>query len=254
MIAQKRSSEQIEQRQYLVEQLKQQHLRNFEFVGRVIGKALYEGILLDVEFASFFLSKWLGRQNTLDDLQSLDRDLYDNLMKLKKYNGDIRDLELTFSIDEEEYGVVRSFNLIPNGAAIPVTNANLFTYITHLAHHKLNTRLARQTHAFFRGLSDLISASWLQMFSATELQTLLSGSTADIDVDDWEANTVYGGFEETAETVRLFWIVVRSLDGESRRRVLRFATSCRRPPLRGFSELVPKFSLRCTVGENDSRL
>jgi len=41
--------------------LKGERLRYYEFLGRILGKALYEGILVDVFFASFFLSKWLGR-------------------------------------------------------------------------------------------------------------------------------------------------------------------------------------------------
>lgn len=35
----------------------------FEFIGLIIGKALYEGILLDVAFAEFFLKKCLGGIN-----------------------------------------------------------------------------------------------------------------------------------------------------------------------------------------------
>jgi hypothetical protein len=38
-------------------------LAYFEFLGLVIGKALYEGILLDVAFAEFFLKKCLGKIN-----------------------------------------------------------------------------------------------------------------------------------------------------------------------------------------------
>ncbi len=61
----------------------------YRFIGRILGKAIYEGILVDVAFAGFFLAKvdfnivmepssvhtyfqWLGRQNLLDDLASLD--------------------------------------------------------------------------------------------------------------------------------------------------------------------------------------
>lgn len=40
-----------------------QQLDYFEFLGRIIGKALYEGILVDVAFAGFFLSKWLRKLN-----------------------------------------------------------------------------------------------------------------------------------------------------------------------------------------------
>ena len=35
----------------------------FTFLGRIIGKAVYDQILVDVPFANFFLSKWLGRQS-----------------------------------------------------------------------------------------------------------------------------------------------------------------------------------------------
>lgn len=38
-------------------------LSQYQFVGQIIGKALYEGILVNVEFADFFLTKWLGRIN-----------------------------------------------------------------------------------------------------------------------------------------------------------------------------------------------
>lgn len=38
-------------------------LAYFEFLGLIIGKALYEGILLDVAFAEFFLKKCLGKTN-----------------------------------------------------------------------------------------------------------------------------------------------------------------------------------------------
>lgn len=38
-------------------------LEYFRFLGLIIGKAVYEGILLDVPFASFFLKKCLGKVN-----------------------------------------------------------------------------------------------------------------------------------------------------------------------------------------------
>lgn len=38
-------------------------LKWYTFIGRILGKALYEGILVDARFSGFFLSKWLGRQS-----------------------------------------------------------------------------------------------------------------------------------------------------------------------------------------------
>ena len=36
------------------------HIALFEYVGRLLGKAVYEGIVVEVQFASFFLSQLLG--------------------------------------------------------------------------------------------------------------------------------------------------------------------------------------------------
>ncbi len=82
------------------------HLQLFEFVGKMIGKAVYEGIVVDVPFAPFFLSQVLGKDHTtafysyIDELPSFDQELYRNLTYVKHYDGDVADLELTFSFDE----------------------------------------------------------------------------------------------------------------------------------------------------------
>ena len=49
-------------------------------------QALYENMLIELPFASFFLSKMLGQHNInvdIDHLQSLDPVLYKNLLSLK---------------------------------------------------------------------------------------------------------------------------------------------------------------------------
>ncbi len=96
----------------------------YQFLGRVLGKALYEGILVDVAFAGFFLAKWLGRQSYLDDLASLDPELYKGLISLKNYPGDPEDLSLNFVVAEEDFGVTRTVELVRNGANIAVTRSN----------------------------------------------------------------------------------------------------------------------------------
>lgn len=54
----------------------------FEFIGRVLGKALYEGITIGPLFARFFLVKLLGRPANLHHLSSLDFELYKNCERL----------------------------------------------------------------------------------------------------------------------------------------------------------------------------
>ena len=69
-------------------------LRRYEFLGRVIGKCLYEGILVDIHFAPFFLVKWAltggtgsatnetGYRANINDLRDLDEGLYQGLVSL----------------------------------------------------------------------------------------------------------------------------------------------------------------------------
>ena len=73
------------------------HLEFYYFIGSVVGRALYEGILLETKFANFFLRKMQGKNNYLSELESLDKEIYKNLKFLKTYKGDCKDLCLTFS-------------------------------------------------------------------------------------------------------------------------------------------------------------
>ncbi|KAL0097797.1 hypothetical protein J3Q64DRAFT_1073333 [Phycomyces blakesleeanus] len=95
----------------------------YEFLGLIIGKALYEGILLDVAFAEFFLKRCLGKVNYLDDLPSLDPELYKGLIEVKNFQGNVEDLCLDFSLAETADGKSKlsfvdfQLLLISNGCA-----------------------------------------------------------------------------------------------------------------------------------------
>ncbi len=54
-----------------------------EFLGLVVGKALYEGILLDLPLAPFFVARLQGRRPMFDELSALDPELYRSLVQLK---------------------------------------------------------------------------------------------------------------------------------------------------------------------------
>ena len=70
------------------------------------------------------------------------------------------------------------------------------------------------------------------MFNQQELQVLIGGVNTPIDLDDLRRNTNYGGlYNDEEETMKTFWKVVNSFDQDQRRALLRFATSCSRPPL-----------------------
>ncbi|KAF8065407.1 HECT-domain-containing protein [Lyophyllum atratum] len=221
------------------------NLNWYRFIGRILGKAMYEGILVDVAFSGFFLAKWLGKQSFLDDLASLDPDLYNGLIYLKHYAGNIEDLSLNFTIAIEEFGETKSIDLIPDGSNIAVTRENRLQYIQLVSHYRLTKQIKLQSEAFFEGLSEMIDPKWIRMFNQQEVQVLLGGVNAPIDFDDLREHTNYGGlYDDHEDTIIAFWNVVETFNQEQRMALLRFVTSCSRPPLLGFKELVPNFSIR----------
>ncbi|GJP39043.1 hypothetical protein CLOM_g23436 [Closterium sp. NIES-68] len=215
-----------------------------EFLGRIVGKALYEGILLEYNFAPLFVSKLVGRYAFLDELSSLDVELYRNLMYLKHYEGDASELALDFTVTEEVLGEHSIVELRPGGSHIAVTNENKLQYIHAVADYKLNRQMAAVVAAFLRGLSDLIRPEWLRLFSPKEFNQLLSGGEQDVDVEDLRAHTQYsGGYSDSDRTIQMFWQVVAGLSREEKSQLLKFVTSCSRPPLLGFKHLHPPLTI-----------
>ncbi|KAJ0245655.1 E3 ubiquitin-protein ligase UPL7 [Hirschfeldia incana] len=217
-------------------------IQMIEFLGRIVGKALYEGILLDYSFSHVFIQKLLGRYSFIDELSGLDPELYRNLIYIKQYEGDLQELCLDFTVTEEFCGKMSVTELKPDGKDISVTNENKMQYIHAMADYKLNRQIVPFSNAFYRGLTDLISPAWLRLFNAHEFNQLLSGGNHDIDVDDLRKNTKYtGGYTDSSRTIRIFWEVMKGFEPSERCMLLKFVTSCSRAPLLGFKYLQPTF-------------
>ena len=60
-------------------------------------------------------------------------------------------------------------------------------------------------------------------------------------------------FDENHPTIQLFWEVVSEMSKEEHSLLLKFITSCPRPPLQGFGELNPPIAIRF-AGQDETRL
>lgn len=174
---------------------------------------------------------------------------------MKNYTGDVEDFSLNFTVSDtiplpDSTSRTTTRDLKSNGSETAVTNQNRLVYISYIARYRLQVQPALQTNAFLQGLGQIIQPSWLSMFNQSELQTLVSGDSGDIDVSDLRRNTLYGGVYTIGDdnqehpTVQLFWNVMENLPNEDRQKVIRFVTSTPRAPLLGFSHLYPRFTLR----------
>lgn len=233
----------------------QQRLQYMRYLGMIVGKCLYEHVLIDVAFAPFFLAKWRVAQNSkkssINDLKYLDRELYHNLNKLLEMNDEqIQQLDLDFTINEQVDSGTLQYDLQPpHGETIKVTPANRLNYIHQIANFKLNQSLHIQTKYFLEGLFNLINATWLNMFDPFELQMLISGGN-DVNIKDWKDNVLYGGYFDDDTTVVLFWEVVEEMSPQERCDLIKFVTSVSRAPLLGFGALSPKFGIHNSGASN----
>jgi hypothetical protein len=69
------------------------------------------------------------------------------------------------------------------------------------------------------------------------LKLLLSG-LGDVNIKDWQANTVFKGeYNPQHRVIQWFWMAMYSFPNELRLRFLQFVTGTSRVPMNGFAEL-----------------
>ena len=120
------------------------HLLYFKFVGRVIGKAICDGQLLDAHFTRSFYKHILGVPVSVLDLEAIEPDYYKSLQQILSTPLDLLGLDLSFSAESNEFGHVSIVDLIPNGRDIPVNEENKSEYVKLLAHHRMTTAIRKQ--------------------------------------------------------------------------------------------------------------
>ncbi|EKG21644.1 HECT domain-containing protein [Macrophomina phaseolina MS6] len=234
--------------------INQEHLLFFKFIGRIIGKALYEGRVLDCHFSRAVYKRILGKPVSIKDMETLDLDYYKSLLWMLE--NDITDIITeTFSVESEEFGVTQTIDLIPNGRNIPVTDDNKQEYVRLMVEYKLTGSVQDQLTEFLKGFHDIVPAELISIFNEQELELLISG-LPEIDVDDWKNNTEYHNYTAASPQIQWFWRAVRSFDKEERAKLLQFVTGTSKVPLNGFKELegmngFSRFNIHRDYGSKD---
>lgn len=213
------------------------HLQYFRFIGRLIAMALYHGKFIDRGFTLPFYKRMLSKKQTMKDLESIDPEFYNSLVWIKENNIEECGLDMEFTVDMELLGKISSHDLKPNGSEIKVTEENKEEYLSLMTQWRFNRGIEEQTKAFLDGFNEVVPLYWLQYFDEKEIELMLCGMQ-EIDVDDWQANSVYRHYTRNSKQVTWFWQAVRSFDNEKRTRLLQFVTGTCRLPVGGFAELM----------------
>ena len=220
-----------------------EHLQYFRFVGRIFGLAIFHNRLIDAYFTPSFYKALLKKKITIQDLQGIDESSFNSINWMLENCIEEQQLELFFTIDEECMGAITTYELVPNGKNIRVTEENKQEYVELYCKWNLYQRVKPQFEAIRRGLYEIISYEFLTIFDEKEMELLLGG-LKEIDVSDWKKYTDYKKYKPGDNQIKWFWRIVEEYDAEKRVRLLQFVTGTSRLPIQGFRELHGSDGLR----------
>ncbi|KAI4824558.1 hypothetical protein KUCAC02_013062, partial [Chaenocephalus aceratus] len=213
------------------------HLTYFRFIGRFIAMALYHGKFIDTGFTLPFYKRMLDKKPTLKDLESIDPEFFNSIMWVKNNHLEECGVELYFAQDMEILGKVSTHQLKDDGENELVTEENKEEYISLLTDWRFTRGVEEQTKAFLDGFNEVVPLEWLRYFDEKELELMLCGMQ-EIDMADWQKNTIYRHYTKNSKQIHWFWQVVKEMDNEKRIRLLQFVTGTCRLPVGGFTELI----------------
>ncbi|XP_063699374.1 apoptosis-resistant E3 ubiquitin protein ligase 1 isoform X1 [Culicoides brevitarsis] len=229
-------------------------LKYFEFAGKIVGKCLYESALggtyrqlVRARFSRSFLAQLIGLRVHYKYFEQDDPDLYLSKVKyILDTDLDANDNLEIFFVEEvyDTFGqLLKTIELIPNGAKVRVTNATKNQYLDALAQQRLCINVRDEIDSFLKGLNGIIPDNLLSIFDENELELLMCG-TGEYSIADFRANhIVNGNSAEFRRVLGWFWAAVGNFSKTEMARLLQFTTGCSQLPPGGFQELNPRFQL-----------
>ncbi|CAL8102741.1 unnamed protein product [Orchesella dallaii] len=211
------------------------HLSYFQFVGRVLGLAVFHGHHIDGSFTLPFYKMLLNKSITLSDIQAVDPELHQSLTWML-HNDITGVIESNFCVERDSYGVIQSKELKPGGRDIAVTEKNKEEYVRLFVNYRFMRGIEQQFLALQKGFYEVVPANLLKMFDEKELE-LIIGGIGKIDIEDWKVNTKLKACGPMDRIPVWFWEIVESYDEEMRARLLQFVTGSSRVPIQGFKNL-----------------
>lgn len=244
----------------------------FFLVGVLLGLAIYNSTILDIDLPPFAFRKLLSTapptntpstansrrsrfKFTLDDLAEYRPALARGLRALLEFDGDVAE---TFCYDfvaqVDRYGEVVNIPLCAGGEKRAVTNDNRGEFVELYVHYLLETAVTRQFEPFKRGFFTVCGGNALSLFLPEEIELLVRGSDEALDVQSLRAVATYDNWQshrpESLPVVQWFWEFFENAPPDAQRKVLSFITGSDRIPAMGATSLTIR--LAC-MGDDCSR-
>ncbi|KAH8357498.1 hypothetical protein KR200_000145, partial [Drosophila serrata] len=209
----------------------------FTLIGIIIGLAIYNNVILAVNFPMVVYRKLMGYCGTFADLNDWSPTLYKSLKSMLDYQGqDMEEVfDQTFKISYSNvFGEMVEHELVPHGKDVVVGQHNKQLFVNLYSDFLLNTSIQQQFNAFRKGFEMVTDESPLRLlFRPEEIEMLVCGSR-EFDFVELEHSTEYeGGYTEESRIIQDFWSIVHAMPNESKRKLLEFTTGSARVPVGG---------------------
>lgn len=213
----------------------------FTLIGIVLGLAIYNNIILAVNFPMVVYRKLMGMKGSFVDLRDWNPVLYNSLKSILDHqDNDMEEVFMqTFKICYKDvFGNALDHELKPDGDKIFVNQDNKQEFVELYTDFLLNKHIEKQFKAFKRGFQMVTDESPLHLlFRPEEVELIVCGSK-EFDFNELEQSTEYeGGFTAESQTIKDFWDIVHGLSMDSKRKLLQFTTGSDRVPVGGLSRL-----------------
>ena len=234
------------------------HLKYFEFIGKIIAKAIFDGMMIDCYFTRIIYKLISGCPLSYHDMEDYDPVYYNSIKWLLETNFTNSETYLTYSYNHDNLGEIQTVDLIENGRNIDVTEENKFDYVQRLCSYKLYDTIKLQINSLLKGFYDIIPKNLISIFNYRELELIISGMPT-INLTDWKNNTIYENYNEESTIIKYFWEIIESFDNDERAEFLQFVTGSSKVPLEGFCALqgiggINKFKISKVFDKNFDRL
>jgi hypothetical protein len=130
---------------------------NFELIGTLLGLAIYNSVLLDLNFPKIVYKKLRDLPGILEDLKEFEPDLFNTLNNISKMEEGFESLYMTMSISYDNFGLEEVFELIPGGKDIPLTRENRDQFVELYLDWYFNKSIEKQFKPFYKGFYKCIS-------------------------------------------------------------------------------------------------
>lgn len=133
-------------------------LHEYRLIGKLIGLAIYNAVILDLRFPKPIFKKMLGEPVGIEDLKEVDPSLARGLCYLLQDNDDdcVQEIyQRTFTVEDYSFGQTTTIELIPNGSTTWLTKYNRKEYVDCFVDYYLNKSVEPAMSALRAGFHEV---------------------------------------------------------------------------------------------------